>query len=497
MNLLPPVVAFMLTAGSLTVTAAESQRFVPVQPEQFAVPGSLAVAWADFDGDGDLDFAASTAAGAVLLYRNDDGLFTDVTDTARLPRSGDEIRGLAWGDFDGDGDPDLFAGSNVDPIPSRSYAYRNDGGVFTEVAPQLGLETPGHFSRQANWVDVDGDGTLDLYATNRFGFNRLYRNANGSFEAVPASNGGSDPRRTVGACWADLDRDGDLDLFLANQSGDTDALWRNDGDMRFTDIAPALGLHQSNRPVSDGGVGCAIGDYNNDGHFDIFVAAYGNNALYRNNGEGTFSDVAQELGLMEPRYAVGAAWADFDNDGRLDLMVVGYHRVERTAVPHTILYRNDGVRFNDVSATFPEINVGDHAIEWIDFNADGAIDFSLTKGYGSEGGHFLFRNALNEAARLRGLNVLPLDARGVLQPGTEVRAYFAGGALVGSRLVNTGGGYNSQSAAPVHFGLPSPGPITVEVTFLAGSQRIVETFGEVYPERLNGKPLTVRQSKAD
>src|SRR3546814_18202904 len=87
------------------------------------------------------------------------------------------------------------------------------------------------------------------------------------------------------SCWFDYDRDGDLDLFLANQAGATDALWRNDGG-RFVDVAPARGMDRPGRLAEDGSVGCAVGDFDNDGELDLFVASYGVNSLYRNKGDG-------------------------------------------------------------------------------------------------------------------------------------------------------------------------------------------------------------------
>lgn len=459
----------------------------------FDVAGSLSNAWADYDGDGDLDFAVSIKGGEITLYRNDDGRFVSVGEAMGLPVSGDEIRGLSWGDYDGDGDPDLLGGSNVSPIPSRSYVYRNDGETFTEVAGDLKLTIPGRFSRQSNWIDFDNDGDLDLYGANRAGLNWLYRNDGDTFERLGFGTGPTDPRRTVGACWFDMDQDGDLDVFLTNQNGDSDALWRNDGE-RFVDVAPELGMDQTLRTLRDGGVGCAVGDYNNDGFLDLYVAVYGANLLYRNNGDGSFTEVAAAMGVTEPHSTVGASWADYDLDGDLDLMAVGYKRIEGVQVPQNLLYRNDGERFTSVIDENHPINAGDHGIEWIDYDEDGDVDLSLTDGYGPEGGHFLFRNKAVEQGMGAGLNVLVLDREGhFTHPGAEVRLFEpATDRLLGTRMVTTGGGYNTQSAIPVHFGLGGATTVDVEVTFMTAEGRALERLSGVNAASLAGAPLIIK-----
>lgn len=466
---------------SSAVLTGELPNFTSVQADLFGVAGSLSNAWADYDNDGDLDFAVSIKGGEIRLYENRDGVFVDVGAALGMPESGDEIRGLSWGDYDGDGDVDLLGGSNVFPTPSRTYVYRNDGNGFVEVASDIGLTIPGRFSRQSSWVDYDNDGDLDLYAGSRAGPNFLFENDAGSFTMVGFRSGPTDPRRTVGACWFDIDRDGDLDVFVANQSGDSDGLWRNDGDA-FVDIAPDLGMDQTLRPMSVGGVGCAVGDYDNDGDFDLYVATYGDNLLYRNNGDGSFAEVAKAVGVAEPDSTVGAAWADYDNDGDLDLMAVGYKRVDGVQEPLNLLFRNDGDRFSSVIEENHPMNVGDHGIEWIDYDADGDIDLSLTDGYGPEGGHFLLRNDLSEAARQRSLSVLVLDDEGhFTRAGSEVRLYDSEGQILASRQVGTGGGYNTQSATPVHFGLPNTDAVTMEVSFMGSGGVSVYRAENVLP----------------
>lgn len=475
-----------------TSSLAQPPSFSHVQKSEFSVAGSLSNAWADYDGDGDLDLAVSIKGGEIRLYRNDGGVFTSVGEAVGLPRSGDEIRGLSWGDYDGDGDVDLFAGSNVFPTPSRSYVYRNDdGAAFMEVAEEIGLTIPGRFSRQSNWVDYDNDGDLDLYAANRAGLNRLYRNDEGAFSSLGFASGALDVRRTVGVCWFDYDGDGDLDHFLANQSGDSDALKRNDGD-KFVDVAPELGMDQTLRPQSQGGVGCAVGDYDNDGDFDLYVTVYGPNLLYRNNGDGSFDEVGEQLGVAEPDRTVAAAWGDYDNDGLLDLIAVGYHRVDGVQVPLNKLYRNTGTGFEDVIPETHILNAGDHGVEWIDFDGDGDIDLSVTDGYGPEGGHFLFRNELAPERAARSLAVLALDRNGAFtNSGAEVRLFNADGAILASRLVSTGGGYNTQSATPVYFGLASNDPVTVEVRFMTPDGVVVQRIENVTPDAARPQTLVV------
>ena len=230
--------------------------FTSVQPELLGVAGSFANAWGDFDNDGDLDLAVSLSTGEVRLYRNDSGTLVSVGADVGMPQAGShELRGLSWGDFDGDGFIDLLGGSTPTDKPTK--VLRNEGGRrFTDVAASVGLTIPGRSARQTNWIDYDNDGDLDVYAADRSGDNKLFRNDDGTFVQVFEGAGPTDARPTVGACWLDMDNDGDLDLYLANQSGAADAMWRNDG-AAFVDVAPALGMTGPPRTKDEGGVGCA------------------------------------------------------------------------------------------------------------------------------------------------------------------------------------------------------------------------------------------------
>jgi hypothetical protein len=483
-------------------SAAEGQGPVPVvpvftsvQPDLLAVANSYSNAWGDYDNDGDLDLAVSLGSGEVRLYRNDAGLLVSVGAGLGVPQAGShELRGLSWGDFDGDGFIDLLGGST--PKDKLTMVLRNEAGKrFVDVAARIGLTIPNRSARQTNWIDYDNDGDLDVYSTDRSGDNKLFRNDGGTFTQVFAGAGPTDARPTVGACWIDMDNHGDLDLYLANQSGAADAMWRNDGDS-FTDVAQALGMAGPPRTKDEGGVGCAIGDYDNDGDLDIFAPNYGHNLLYRNNNDGTFTEVGRTLGVGVENHAVGADWGDIDNDGDLDLSVVSYEGAVGAQTPLNALFRNDGAAgFVNVLTKDSPLNAADHGVQLVDYDGDGALDLTLTDGYGPVGGHFVFRNGLADEAKARSLSVLVLDAKGHhTRFGAEVRLFDRSGRILGTRQVVTGGGYNSQRAAPVHFGLATLDPVRVDVTFMGKSGRKTQTVQSVSPADFRGKSLIIRQA---
>jgi len=475
--------------------ASTQLPFVQVQTDLFSVPNSLSNVWGDYDNDGDLDLAVSIGTGEIRLYRNDRGTMVNVGAGLGMPQRGQEFRGLSWGDYDGDGFLDLMGGATEKT--AVSVVMHNDAGKhFTNVAAEIGLTIPDRSARQSNWVDYDNDGDLDLYSSDRAGDNKLFRNDGGHFTRVFEKAGPTDGRATVGACWFDVDEDGDLDLFLANQAGGADALWRND-ITSFTDIAPALKMTGPHRTPDEGGVGCAVGDFDNDGDLDVFVPNYGHNQLYRRNADKTFTDVAAGTGVGVENHAVGADWGDFDNDGDLDLSVMSYVGPVDAQQPMNALFRNDGASgFVNLLAKDSPLNLGDHGTQFVDFDADGGLDLNITRGYTASGGHFLFRNTLPDAAKRRSLSVMVVDGAGhQTRFGSEVRLRDSSGRVLATRLVPAGGGYNAQGAGPVHFGLTSMNAVTVDATFMTTSGRHTQTVRNVSPAAYYGKSLIVRQAK--
>ena len=238
----------VLVGAATLLLVSVPPRFTPVQPDLFGAGSTLVNAWADYDGDGDLDLFVGFNGAANRLYRNDRGMFVDVANGVGVADAR-PTRAAAWGDFDGDGDPDLVVGFAPGP-QSVLRLYRNDGGRFIDVTIDAGVARDSGAVRQLSWIDYDGDGDLDLFVAFRDRANALFRNDAGKFTDVAAEVGLADKRKSVGAVWFDYDEDGDLDLYVANMDGDANALYRNDGG-HFTDVATAHGLAWGGRLPND------------------------------------------------------------------------------------------------------------------------------------------------------------------------------------------------------------------------------------------------------
>ena len=287
---------------------------------QPASGGVLAVADYDNDGDPDLYVARRVPGGddsQGFLLRNDAGRFTAISAGIASRYSG-HVKAASFADYDNDGFLDLYvAGSAVNLL------YRNAAGVeFSDVAPAAGVADSSS-GAACLFADLDHDGDIDLYLATR-GANRFYRyNSDGTFTELAGSmgiDGVITPSRD--AAIGDFDEDGDLDLFVVNEKA-PNVLYTNLRQGRFEDVAAKSGL------AGNGGSGAvAVGDYDNDGFLDLFVAALEDerHLLYRNLGDGTFEEdtrSAEMLRILQKTIGLDACFLDFDNDGYLDLLVAG------------------------------------------------------------------------------------------------------------------------------------------------------------------------------
>ncbi len=304
-------------------------------------------------------------------------------------------RGSAWGDYDGDGDSDLFTVGIQDP----HHLYRHNGdGSFTDVTAQAGLLDP-----RGGWAslffDYDGDGDRDLFVT-RDGWrgkaaNSLYRNnGDGTFTDVATQAGVAGYGNSFTASLADIDHDGDIDLYIANgvseAGGEANALYRNNGDGSFTDVAVQAGVAHHGRSI-----GTAFGDYDNDGWLDLFVINIdGPNALYRNNRDGSFTETTEAAGIGAPHDGFVGFFFDYDNDGWLDLFATGWTESMQEVLQSAMsgqpsqernrlaLYHNNGDgTFTDVTAQAGLAQTyGAMAAQYGDIDNDGWLDIYLGNG---------------------------------------------------------------------------------------------------------------------
>ena len=489
-------VSLGLSSGLFAVAESnEELLFTAVQPELFAAPFAQSNAWGDFDNDGDLDLLVVFLDRAVRLYENlGVGGFVDIADTLNLPTGGNP-RSVAWADYDSDGDQDIYIAYADGSTANKLLENRMESGKvgFEDVATSRGVNFTG-IVRQLNFIDFDNDGDLDLHLALRNAPNLLYENQNSHFKNQASNWGFFEPRRTVGSCWFDMDEDGDLDVFTANQNGDRDGMYRNDGEY-FTDIAIALDMDQSRRPLTDGGVGCAITDFDNDGDLDLYVAEYGDDSLFRNNGDGSFTDVAKEVGLAVHDHIVTGVWGDVNNDGLPDLYAVGYVN-GKPGMPD-YLFINSGSHFENRIPENIRLNDSDHGAQMADYDNDGDLDISLAAN-DPAASHPLYRNDSDLAGR-PSIKVQVLGSNGnYVMQGSEVRVYRAGTSkLLGTRLVDTGSGYNAQNAMPVHIATLDSSQVDIRVTTMSTAGRVDHHFMDIDVASLDNRPFIVRIPRQD
>ena len=274
--------------------------------------------------------------------RIDLGRFPNVAAQIGLDPGGNMAGGSILDDFNGDGLIDVFTSTANPTRGARLFVNRGDG-TFEDRSEKAGLARQ-IAALNCNQADYDNDGDLDVYLM-RGGWENpirpsLLRNeGNGTFTDVTEASGVGTPIASQSAAWGDYDNDGDLDLFVAGEYlpyrpdsslpgarlPDSDPrnhcrLYRNNGEGTFTDVALAAGVLNERRAK-----GAAWGDYDGDGRLDLYVSNAGQeNRLYHNNGDGTFTDLAPELGVTEPIDSFSCWFFDYDNDGRQDLFVNGF-----------------------------------------------------------------------------------------------------------------------------------------------------------------------------
>ena len=480
---------------------------------------SAGLALFDYDNDGDVDVyflngaplpgTKVDAPPTNALYRNDGRWrFTDVSDEAGVADNGYGL-GVAAGDYDNDGDQDLYL-NNFGP----NVMYRNNGdGTFADVTQPTGTQNGNRVGAGACFLDIDQDGDLDLYVANYLEFsyeahvpvtihgvpvypgpNRyppvpdtLYRNnGDGTFTDVSVeSDVGAHAGWGMGVVCSDYDNDGDPDIFVGNDVAEN-FFFENDGTGKFEEVGLLVGASYDLRGNPQGSMGVDCGDYNNDGRLDFYQTSYqGQHAvLYENVGGGLLEDVTLVTGAgagTMPYVTWGNGLVDFDNDGDRDVFVACghlYDTVDRFDDTTSYLARNillmntgDG-RFVDVSRQSGDglaVKLSSRGAAFDDLDGDGDIDAVVL-------------NSRSEPTVLR--NDSPSDnhwvqirVRGAKsnRDGVGARVTVVAGDLTQVDEVHSGRGYQSHYGSRLHFGLGDHDRIDrVEVRWPGGGVDVLD-----------------------
>ncbi len=473
------------------------------------------VAIFDYDGDGWPDIYIANGATSPGLEKSDpafhnrlfrnrhDGTFTDVTDSAGVPGRGYSM-GVAVGDFDGDGHPDLFVTGVRENI-----LYRNRGdGTFEDVTAKAGLKSDGRWSVAAGWFDYDNDGRLDLFVVHYVRWdparepycgdmqnhrrsychpeyyaplaNALYRNhGDGTFEDVSASSGiAAHPGKGMGVAFADYDQDGWTDVFVANDTT-PNFLFHNLGNGRFEEVGLRSGVayNADGRAVS--GMGADFRDFDNDGREDILMTALSNEgfSLFRNLGHGQFGDISQAARVTAGSLRL-SGWSagiyDLNNDGLKDLFAATGHALTNSEVvtgqearqsPAVFLNRGDG--------TFDRAFLGEKALyrgaAFGDLNRDGKIDVVLTRL--NEPPVIWMNSTESQGHWLR----VRLHGHRSNGDGIGARIHLVTDAGEQWNHVTTSVGYGGSSEPEVHFGLGRSAIVRrIDVVWPSGARQALE-----------------------
>jgi enediyne biosynthesis protein E4 len=495
------------------------------------------VALFDYDNDGRLDLflvngaplTDPTAKTAIpqksgpqfwnrLYHQRRDGTFEDVTQKAGLQGRGYGM-GVAVGDYDNDGNADLF----VTSLGGNRLYHNNGDGTFTDVTENAGVAGSG-WSTSAAWVDLDNDGLLDLIVLRYMEWDfsdiwcgahkdglRSYCNPNlfppapplvyhndgdGHFTEVSKKIGLAKPGKGLGVAFADYDRDGHVDICIANDSM-FQFLYRNNGDGTFEEVGLMAGVSVDGEGGTYAGMGIDFADYDNDGLPDLLITDLGNQAyaLYQNNGDTSFTYATYTSGLADitrPHSGWGFRFMDFDNDGWKDLLIAQGHDMDNVelSTPNlryrepAALIRNVAGKFRDVSSAggpvFHEPWVG-RGMAIGDIDNDGRLDAVITTNDGAV--HIL----RNETPTQNHWLIVKLVGRRSNRDGigAEVKTITTKGTQL--QTVTTAGSYLSSSDQRVHFGLGTETVVQrLEIRWPSG---ISQTLNNVHADQI----LTVEE----
>ena len=492
-------------------------------------------AFLDFDNDGWMDiylvnsgpcdfYQPSTALRNALYKNNRDGTFTDVTAKAGVGGSAYGM-GVAVGDYDGDGLPDLY----VTQYPNSILYHNNGDGTFTDVTARAGVGAPG-WATSALWFDFDNDGRLDLFVCRFADFNKsknvycggrgpgerfyckpnvfspmpswlFHNNGDGTFTDVSRESGIA---RSLSKAWgvvaADINNDGFMDLFVSNDTS-PNSLFINRGNGTFEDGGLLAGVAFNPFGIARSGMGVDAADYNQDGWMDLFVANVDHEmySLYQNGKNQTFDDVSVRTPIG-PVTRMMSGWGlkffDYDNDGDLDLIIanghpdltIESHHPDLEYLQAPLLFKSDGRTWTNVSGeggTAFSRRIAGRGLALGDFDNDGAVDALITVNNGPP---VLLRNQAARRNHWLGIKLVGTKCN-TDAVGAEVT--YQSGDLKRRRTKVGGGSYLSSHDPRIVLGLgprttidwleirwPHPGSKVTRLTSLPIDRYITVTEGQ-------------------
>lgn len=444
-----------------------------------AVPASLQYGSGcsvyDFNQDGWDDLSFSMVGDSCIFYINEGGTFQQTKSFVFGPG---QSKHLVWVDYDNDGDLDIA----FTTFEGKYKLFQNDGNFnFTDVSLQAGLLQANERHYGISFADYDRDGDLDFYVAcyEQLGtpqdfsrLNHLYRNnGDGTFSNVTNEAGvGDGIRLSFKGVWFDYNLDGWPDLFVINDRSFQNSLYKNNGDGTFTDVSEEAGIQLGGQdPMT-----ATVGDFDNDGDLDIFMtntnSPFKRGQLLVNNGDGTFSQLAEEYGVDVFGWTWGAVWVDYDNDTDRDLFVAhGHPSPALTDNPNFLLQNFNGLFFEDVSQTvIVDSNLSrSYSCNRGDFNNDGYYDIAVLNRAPDDVNLLMNSGGENNYIKI----TLSGSASNSMAIGSWIRVYCEGNQY--TEYTMCGENYIGQNSQHHIFGLGSATQVdSVEIEYVLGHKDV-------------------------
>ncbi|MBO6880138.1 FG-GAP-like repeat-containing protein [Winogradskyella sp.] len=442
-----------------------------------SVFGGSGASFVDFDNDGLDDITLATGAGVpVQFYKNINGQFFVETSFFTSPNTYNyRTRSACWVDYDNDGDKDFFLTSDTD----GNRLFRRENNSLVDVTVSSGFPLDNLYTYGASWGDIDNDGCLDVYLSNRIGdttiTNYLFKNnCDGTFSEVTNSIGLNNlPALSFCSGFFDFNNDGWQDLYVANDKFKPNYLYKNNGDGTFTDVSQSSGTD-----VVMDAMSVTIDDFNADGFFDIYITNTPETistpqpgcVLFKNNGDETFTNIAFNSGTDLDSFSWGSSFLDADNDSNIDLYVNTQYSGENMYATYAFYVNNGDETFDNSTISGFQTNAyRSYASAIGDYDNNGVVEILVNNDVDQE-------PSLWENIEVQSNNYISIDLEGTVSNKDAVGSIIeiSVNGTKQYRHVMLGEGYLSQNTETHHFGIGNATVVDyIKIKWLSGIEDIV------------------------